>query len=71
MTYKDIIENKNKEIIKLSYELMIKTDFINELLKFIVKSNDIELHDSCLIASKVYEYKIKELKEGKNENKTL
>lgn len=56
---------KDKEIERLNKELMLKTDFIEELLTIISVARDYELHDKCYTRSRIYQDKLKELKEGK------
>ena len=66
--YEELLEkysNLQEENERLNKELKLKTDFVEELLTIISVARDYELHDKCYTRSKIYQDKLKELKEGK------
>lgn len=59
------LKEKEQEISRLNNIIKVKTEFIEELLTIIAVARDYELHDKCYTRAKLYEDKLKELKEGK------
>lgn len=58
-------QRQQKEIDRLMNELSIKTTYIEDLLKLILKSKDFELQKEIYEHGIEYDKKLKELKEGK------
>ena len=59
------IEEKDKEIERLNNIISIKTTYIEDLLKTILKSTDIKIQREVYEHGIEYDKKLKELKEGK------
>ena len=58
-TWSKAIE-KDKEITRLNKELELKTDFIKDILKAILKSEDYKMQKEVYELGKVYDIELKE-----------
>lgn len=59
------INEQQKEIERLKNELSIKTTYIEDLLKIVLKSDDFKMQREVYEHGIEYDKKLKELKEGK------
>ena len=64
-TLEEQLEEKDKEIERLNNIISIKTTYIEDLLKSILKSTDIKIQREVYEHGIEYDRKLKELKEGK------
>ena len=60
-----LIKDQQKEIERLNKELSLKTNYIQELLEIILKSDDFKMQKEVYEKGIIYDKELKELKEGK------